>query len=93
MQDVQLTFTDYAPPKSLTDDEVLALWCEKIEGAHRVSAVVKCFPQHQQHAVAMATSLVGGLKAWRDAKGVKLYIQDIQNRFLSHYKREQSQCL
>ena len=88
MLDGQLTFTDYAPPKSLTDDEVLALWVEKIEGAHRVSTIVKCYPQHQQEAVTMATILVGGLKAWRDTGGVSIFVQDIKNRFMSHYRRE-----
>jgi hypothetical protein len=90
MMDGQLSFTDYAPPKSLTDEEVLALWCEKIEGAHRVDSIVKCFPQHQQEAVAMATILVGGLRAWRDTGNVSIFVQDIKLRFMSAYKREQN---
>lgn len=88
MLDGQLTFADYAPPKSLTDDEVLALWCEKIEGAHQVKAVVKCFPQHQQEAVTLATIMVGGLRAWRDTGGVDLFVKDIKMRFMSEYRRE-----
>ena len=87
---MQLSFVDHAPPRSLPDDELLALWVEKMSGATRINTVVAAFPQHQQRAVAMATSLVGGLKAWRELSGVELYAKDIKQRFMAHYRREQN---